>query len=103
MSILVDCLVMTINQDMTKQEGVTNSSHQNPYLVLLTILDQGHQPVRQRFSIQENLTDTLVDSVRVLHADFVMGGSKAIIHFISRPIGGDAWVDVERLAHPGNA
>ncbi len=54
-------------------------------------------------SIQQDLSDAPINTVRVLHADLVMCASEAVIHLKSRPIAGDAGVDAERLAHPGDA
>jgi hypothetical protein len=78
---------------------ITNLSHHNPHLMRLVIIHKRNQAVKQRISIQQNLQDTTIDIVRVLHTDHVIGGSKAVIYFKSRPILWDTRVDINHFAY----
>ena len=78
-------------------------SHHNPHLVRLAVIRQRNLAAGQWASIQHNLLNTLIDTLRVLHAYFVMCASKAVIDFESRPIVGDAGLDIKCIAHSRDA
>jgi hypothetical protein len=65
-----------MNSSWIVLQKTANSSRPNPHLVQLTILFH-----RKYVSIQQNPLDAPADVVRVLNADLVLSGSKAVVHF----------------------
>ncbi len=56
-----------------------------------------------RDAVEHDVLDAAIDTIRIFDTDNVGGFSKAVGETESRPISGDAGVDLQHIANPGDA